>query len=79
MSTRASAHTGTRELYLREVGRSRVVYVPWDIDRTFWEVMSVDHLRLLRNAIDWALNETPVVAVEGPGTLDVTAGGSASR
>jgi len=66
-------HTSTRELYLREVGRSRVVYIPWDLDRTFWEVMSVDHLRLLRNAIDWALNETPVVAVEGPGTLDVTA------
>jgi hypothetical protein len=66
------AHTTTRELYLREMGRSRVVYIPWDIDRTFWEVMCVDHLRLLRNAIEWAANETPPVAVEGPGLLDVT-------
>jgi hypothetical protein len=66
-------HTSTRELYLRELGPSRVVYIPWDLDRTFWEVMCVDHLRLLRNAVEWALNETPVVAVEGPGTLDVTA------
>jgi hypothetical protein len=66
------AHTTTRELFLREVGRSRVVYIPWDIDRTFWEVMCVDHLRLLRNAIEWAANEAPPVAVEGPGLLDVT-------
>lgn len=66
------ARTTTRELYLREVGRSRVVYIPWDIDRTFWEVMCVDHLRLIRNAIEWAANETPPVAVEGPGLLDVT-------
>jgi hypothetical protein len=66
------AHTTTRELFLREVGRSRVVYIPWDIDRTFWEVMCVDHLRLLRNAIEWAANEARPVAVDGPGLLDVT-------
>jgi hypothetical protein len=65
-------HTNTRELYLRESGRSRVVYVPWDIDRTFWDVMCVDHLRLLRNAIAWAANEPPPVMVEGPGLLDVS-------
>ena len=67
------ARTDVRELYLRDLGRSRVVYVPWDIDRTFWEVMGVDHLRLLRNAIAWAANEPQPVEVEGPGILDVTA------
>ena len=50
----------------------RVVYFPWDIDRTFWEVLSVDHLKLLRNAVEWATNETPPVEVTGPGVLDVT-------
>ena len=65
--------TATRELYLREVGRSRIAYFPWDIDRSFWEVLSVDHLRLLRNTIAWAANEPPPVEVEGPGLLDVTA------
>ena len=35
--------TQTRELYLREIGKSRIVYFPWDIDRTFWEVLSLDH------------------------------------
>ena len=48
------AHTDTRELYLRDIGRGRVAYIPWDIDRTFWDVLCVDHRRLLRNAIAWA-------------------------
>jgi hypothetical protein len=65
--------TDTRELYLRTIGASRIVYIPWDIDRTFWEVMSVDHGRLLRNAITWAANEPSPVEVEGAGVLDVTA------
>jgi hypothetical protein len=50
----------------------RVVYFPWDIDRTFWEVLCVDHGRLLRNAIHWAANEEAPVTVAGPGVLDVT-------
>jgi hypothetical protein len=66
------ARTETREVYLRDLGRSRVVYFPWDIDRTFWDVLCVDHLRLLRNAIAWATNEPGPVDVEGPGVVDVT-------
>ena len=49
-----------------------MVYFPWDIDRTFWEVLCVDHFKLLRNAVDWATHEAPVVEVTGPGVLDVT-------
>lgn len=64
--------TEVRELYLREPGAGRVAYFPWDIDRTFWEVMCVDHLRLLENAVLWALNEPLPVEVEGRGVLDVT-------
>jgi hypothetical protein len=55
------------------MGKSRVAYIPWDIDRTFWEVMGVDHLRLLQNTIRWATNEALPVSVEGPGLIDVTA------
>jgi Hypothetical glycosyl hydrolase 6/Beta-galactosidase trimerisation domain len=65
-------HTNTREVYLRETGRGRVVYFPWDVDRTFWDVMCVDHLRLLRNAIAWAADEAPPADVQGPGLLDVS-------
>ncbi len=70
--------TGPAQVFLREVGgadgksRGRVVYFPWDIDRTFWEVLSVDHFKLLRNAVEWATNEEPPVTVTGPGILDVT-------
>jgi Hypothetical glycosyl hydrolase 6 len=67
------ARTDIRELYLRELGPSRVVYFPWDIDRTFWDVLALDHLQLLKNAVSWACNEAPPVAIDGPGVLDVTA------
>jgi len=63
--------TDIPEVFVREVGRGRVVYFPWDIDRTFWEVLSPDHGKLLRNAVDWGANEPRPVTVEGPGILDV--------
>jgi hypothetical protein len=50
----------------------RVIYFPWDIDRTFWEVQCVDHFKLLRNAVEWATNEEQPVTVTGPGVLDVS-------
>jgi hypothetical protein len=65
--------TDVPQVFLRESGRSRIVYFPWDIDRTFWEVLSMDHLKLLHNAVSWATDEEPVVTVTGPGVLDVTA------
>ena len=64
--------TDVPQVYLREPGGGRVVYFPWDIDRTFWEVLCVDHFKLLRNAVQWATNEDPLVTVTGPGVLDVT-------
>jgi hypothetical protein len=64
--------TDIPEVFLRESGKSRVVYFPWDIDRTFWDVLSPDHGKLLRNAVDWAAGEPRPVTVTGPGTLDVT-------
>ncbi|HWA10026.1 MAG TPA: beta-galactosidase trimerization domain-containing protein [Opitutaceae bacterium] len=65
--------TDISQAFLREVaGGGRVVYFPWDIDRTYWEVLAVDHYKLLRNAVEWATNEAPPVSVEGAGLLDVT-------
>jgi hypothetical protein len=64
--------TDVPQVFLREAGHGRVVYFPWDVDRTFWEVLAVDHLKLMRNAVSWATNEDPPVTVAGPGVLDVT-------
>ena len=68
------AKTDQPEVFLREAqnGGGRVIYFPWDIDRTFWEVLCVDHFKLLRNSVEWATNEEPPVSVTGPGVLDVT-------
>jgi hypothetical protein len=63
--------TDIAQVFLRQTA-GRVCYFPWDIDRTFWEVLCVDHLKLLRNAVEWATNEDPPVTVSGPGVLDVT-------
>jgi len=64
--------TDVPQVFLREAGRGRVAYFPWDVDRTFWEVLAVDHLKLMRNAVRWAADEEPPVTVAGPGVLDVT-------
>jgi len=64
--------TATAGVFHRELGQSRIVYFPWDIDRTYWEVMCVEHGQLLRNAVEWASNEEKPVTVTGPGILDVT-------
>jgi hypothetical protein len=59
-------------VYAREEGRSRIVYFPFDLDRTFGEVLSADHGLLMRNAVAWAHNEEQPLVVEGKGVLDVS-------
>ena len=55
----------------RPAGSGRVVYFPWDIDRTFWEVMCQEHGIVLANAVRWAAKEDQPVQVKGPGVLDL--------
>lgn len=63
------ADSGIRGVYLRETGDSRVAYIPGDIDRSFWQLMTRDHSVLLRNVIRWALKEQPLVEVKSPGSV----------
>lgn len=65
--------TQERELYLHEIGKGRVAYFPGDMDRTFWQVLSTDHGKLLGNAIKWALHEDNIVEIKTEGTADITA------
>lgn len=74
-----SGETNIAGVFLREVpvqggARSgRVAYFPIDLDRTFWEVLAEDHLKLMRNTLRWATREPQMVEVQGDGLLDVTA------
>lgn len=64
--------TDTPGVFARQIGKGRVVYFPFDLDRTFWEVLSADHARVLQNAVAWAHNEDQPLAVVGQGVLDVS-------
>ncbi|MGA2601581.1 MAG: beta-galactosidase trimerization domain-containing protein [Bryobacteraceae bacterium] len=64
--------TNTPGVFARQTGKGRVVYFPCDIDRTFWEVLSVDHGLVLRNSVAWANNEEQPLTVEGRGVIDVS-------
>jgi hypothetical protein len=59
-------------IYLREVGKGRVVHFPADIDATFWDSLQTDHGTLLKNAIVWSTNEPAPAVVEGQGMIDMT-------
>src|SRR3954453_5779802 len=67
-----SSETNDPGVFLRETGKGRVVYFPWDIDRTFWEVLDLDHGKLIANAVLWAHGEQQPLSVKGPGVLDVS-------
>jgi hypothetical protein len=56
---------------LRESGKSRTVWFPGDIERTYWITGHSDLLRMLENAIRWVSHDERVVQVEGPGLIEV--------
>ena len=58
-------HTDTPGVFVREAGKGRVVYFPFDIDRTFWEVLSTDHGTVLKNAVAWASKGEQPLTVTG--------------
>jgi len=59
-------------VYAHQAGRGRVVYFPFDVDRTFWEVLGSDHGLLLRNAVTWAHGGEQPLTVSGKGMIDVS-------
>jgi hypothetical protein len=58
-------------LVLKESGRSRTVWIPGDVERTYWITGQSDLLRLLENAIRWVSHDERVVQVDGPGLMEV--------
>ncbi len=65
----------TQPSYKSNIGWAELAFVesdPGSYDPDFWQIMNVDHGRILRNTIRWALGEEPVVKVEGVGLVDTT-------
>jgi hypothetical protein len=56
-------------LILRERGKSRIAYMPADIDRRYAREHLPDHGNLLANVVRWAAGSLPL-KVEGPGLID---------
>ncbi len=52
-------------------GGGRTVYIPWNIGKTFWEVLAADHGRLIDNSVRWALGKRPDVEVRGRAVVDI--------
>jgi hypothetical protein len=65
-------HTDIPGVLLRTQGKGRVAYFPFDIDRTFWEVLAADHGTVMRNAVAWAHGGTQPLTVAGKGVMDVS-------
>jgi type 1 glutamine amidotransferase len=68
----ATRTTDIPMVYARRFGKGRVVYFPFDLDRTFWENSTADHLALLRNAVLWAADTPQPMTVTGAGFLDIS-------
>ena len=57
-------------LVLSERGKSRVAYMPADIDRRYAREHLPDHGDLLANLIRWTANGNIPISVQGPGMID---------
>jgi hypothetical protein len=64
-------HTDEPAIVLRESGKSRTVWIPGDVERTYWITGHSDLLRLLHNAIRWVSHDERVVQVDGAGLVEV--------
>ncbi|MBK8084890.1 MAG: family 10 glycosylhydrolase [Devosia sp.] len=66
-----AAPQGAAVVLREHAGGGRTVYFPWNIGGIFWEVLALDHGRLIANAVRWALGKRPAVEVEGKAVLDI--------
>jgi hypothetical protein len=57
-------------LVLTERGRSRIAFMPADVDRRYAQLHLPDHGDLLANLVRWTSGDSIPVRVEGPGLID---------
>ena len=57
-------------LVLSEHGKSRVAYMPADLDRRYAREHLPDHARLIANIAQWASHDAIPLTIEGTGLID---------
>ena len=67
------AKTDQPAVVVKEVGASRLVYFPSDIERTAWMTGNTDLARLLQNAVRWVSRGSQPVTVTGKGLVETFA------
>ena len=60
-------------IVLREHDRSRLAYIPGDIDRSFWRSGNPDLSRLIKNVIAWLVRDQAPLTVTGDGIIETFA------
>ncbi len=64
------SRTDEPAVVVKEAGKSRLVYLPGDIDRTMWISGNTDLSRLLQNCIRWLTRGETPVRIEGQGVIE---------
>jgi hypothetical protein len=65
--------TNDPAIVVKQMGNSRLVYLPGDVERTMWVSGNSDLSRLLQNCVRWILNDDVPVRIEGPGIVETFA------
>jgi hypothetical protein len=69
----AVAKTDMSAVVVKEIGASRLVNFPCDIERTAWTIGNSDLAPLLRNAVRWVSHYASPVIVQGKGLVETFA------
>ncbi|HEX4286963.1 MAG TPA: alpha-amylase family protein [Terracidiphilus sp.] len=64
------SHTREPAVVIRERGKSRLIYIPGNIEATMWLSGHTDLSQLLQNSIRWVAGENPPVTIEGKGLIE---------
>jgi hypothetical protein len=65
--------TNQPAVVVKEVGASRLVYFPSDIERTMWRSGNTDLSRLIQNSVRWITHGNTPVQVQGDGIIETFA------
>jgi hypothetical protein len=67
------SNTNEPAMMVRQKGRSRLIFLPGDVDSTLWRSGHGDLSLLLRNCVNWISGNDRQVTIDGPGLIETFA------